>query len=227
MDKKHIHPHTHHRALSRAAAVLILLFAGTGAALAEERRGDRDGRQEYARQDRHGDRHAASAHRDQRRDHRVDRHRGRGDHRYDRHRGRRDHRVDRHRDRRDHRVDRHRRYDRHDRYRNDRYRHRDQSHRYYDNRYRGNHRYNRGGPRHRGYFDVPRAIRHDYRHNYRPYHHGRVYYSAHRHHHDVYRFPVYTEWGVEYYPHAYCEGSFFGRGVFRAGRAFFDININF
>ncbi len=64
-------------------------------------------------------------------------------------------------------------------------------------------------------------------HHYSSYHHGRQYYSAHRHHHEIYRFPVYTEYGVEYYPYAYCEGNFFGRGVFRDGRAAFDVHLSF
>ena len=51
--------------------------------------------------------------------------------------------------------------------------------------------------------------------------------SAHRHYHEVYRFPVYSDYGVEYYPYAYCEGNFFGRGTFRNGRAVFDIHIGF
>ncbi len=70
-------------------------------------------------------------------------------------------------------------------------------------------------------------ILHELLHHYSSYRHGRSYHAQHRHYHEIYRFPVYTDYGVEYYPHAYCEGNFFGRGVFRNGRADFDVHITF
>ena len=208
-------PRYRRRTLTGAAALLILLSAGAGAVRADERRGDRGRHREVVAGDRSGDRdgdrHRARAHRE-RRDHRGDRHR------YDRPR----HRGDSHRyDRPRHRGDRHR-YDRprhrYDRHRYDRYRHHRYDRPYYDHQYRRHHR------RH---FAIPGAIAHHLLHHYTPYHHGRIYFSDHRHYHDVYRFPVYTEWGVDYYPYAYCEGSFFARGVFRGGRALFDVHLRF
>ncbi len=70
-------------------------------------------------------------------------------------------------------------------------------------------------------------ILHELLHTYSDYRHGRLYHSEHRHYHEIYRFPVYTGVGVEYYPYAYCEGNFYGRGIFRNGRAAFDVHINF
>ncbi len=131
-----------------------------------------------------------------------------------------DHRVDR--DRYDHhrydrhRYDRHRRDHRYERHRYDRYRHRH----YEPYRYRSN-------PYRSRAFTIPRVIAHGARHHYQSYHHGRVYHAAHRHYHQVYRFPVYVDYRVVYYPYAYCEGSYFGRGVFRDGRPVFDIHISF
>ncbi len=70
-------------------------------------------------------------------------------------------------------------------------------------------------------------ILHELLHTYSSYRHGRQYHAQHRHYHEIYRFPVYTGVGVEYYPYAYCEGNFYGRGIFRNGRAAFDVHINF
>ncbi|MCP3963158.1 MAG: hypothetical protein GY719_35410 [bacterium] len=207
MKPSNNHPRFRRRLLTWSAALLALLFAGTGVALADD---DSDRQYEYSSAQSHGnDGYAAANHRGHH-----------GKQRYDRHRGH-DHgggscRVDRHRSQ--HRYDQGRSYRHHDRHRGY---YQSPRHRYYKNDYR-NDRY-----RHRRHFEVPRAIAHHLLHSYRPYHHGRVYYSQHRHHHDIYRFPVYSEYGVEYYPHAYCEGSFFGRGVFRDGRAVFDVRIGF
>ena len=124
--------------------------------------------------------------------------------------------------------DRYREHRRHHRVDRQRY---DRDHRHgsrYGDRY--NYRHNQ----HRGYyrpstrrFEVPRVIHRQHRSSYRTYHHGRIYHSQHRHYHEIYRFPVYGEYGVEHYPYAYCEGSFFARGVFRHGRALFDLRIDF
>lgn len=205
------------RRLLPTAAALALLFVGSGATVAEAGHGDRGKRSEYGRHDgRHVDRHRARAHHDRRGHYRHDRRHDR--HRYDRYRHDRHHRYDRHR--RHHDYDRHRRYDHH------RYDHRRYDHHRYDHHRYDHHRYD-GYGHHRQHFTIPRAILHDVLHTYRPYHHGRAYHPRHRHHHDVYRFPVYGEYGVEYYPYAYCEGSFFARGVFRGGRAVFDVHLDF
>ncbi len=189
------------RALLSAAAFLVLLFAGAGIAQADEGHRGRGGEHRYDRHDR---------------DH--DRRRHRGDYRHDRRHDRRgDYRHDR-------RHDRHHRYDRH-RGRHDRY-----EHYRYDRRYRPPYGYGHRSYGHRPYrphFEIPWAIDHRHRGDYRHYRHGRVYHEPHRHYHEVYRFPVYGPYGVGYYPYAYCEGSFFGRGIFRGGRAVFDIHINF
>ena len=222
MKPKDNHPRRHRRLPTWATALLVLFFAGSGAALARDRHDDDSDSDSYRRHKTH-----------ERYEHRAERH-DRGHGKYDR--DRRGHRYDRH-----HHYDRRYRYDRHrhryDRHRHDRYpryrdHHRHRHHRYdryrYDRyRYRYDHdryRYNRYRHRH---FDIPRVIAHDLLHHYRPYHHGRLYHPAHRHYHQIYRFPVYAEYGVEYYPYAYCEGNFFGRGVFRNGRALFDIHIGF
>ncbi len=204
MKSRNFNTRFHRRVIPWAAAFLVLIFAGSGAALADDRRGDRDG---YRDHDRYQDRRD---HRDHRRDQRYDRNRHRDDHRYDRQR--------RH-DRQRHRYDR---YDR--RYRN----------RHYDNHHRQdryghyNGRYDRYRHGRRGRFDIPRVILHELLHTYSAYRHGRLYHAQHRHHHEIYRFPVYTEYGgVEYHPYAYCEGNFYGRGAFRNGRAVFDVHIGF
>jgi hypothetical protein len=201
MKPENIHPRCHRRALpvSRkgawATALLVLFTLGSGAALADDHRGDRRGYQQ---------KHERS------RDHRADRdrhERRRYDQRHDRRRY--DQRNDRQRyDRR--RDDNRSRYDRQwtDRGRR------------YDDRYRYNNYRSRT-------FSVPRVIVRNVVPTYRPYYFDRVYYPAHHHYHEIYRFPVYLDYGVEYYPYAYCEGNFFGRGIFRDGRAFFDIHIRF
>jgi hypothetical protein len=50
----------------------------------------------------------------------------------------------------------------------------------------------------------PRALA-----TYRDYHHGRIYYRAHRHYHAVYNFPVYTSAGWASRPHYYCNGALY------------------
>lgn len=64
-----------------------------------------------------------------------------------------------------------------------------------------------------GYFAVPARIDHRHVEVYRPYYWTRVYDRGHRHHHAVYRFPVYTAYGVVYEPYAYCGGRLFRDGV--------------
>lgn len=103
-------------------------------------------------------------------------------------------------DRRDHGHYGHDRYDRYDRHR--RY---DQGHRYRSH-----------------VFDIPRQILRDLAHHYRSYYYGRVYHSGHHHHHEVYRFPVYGDHGVGYYPYAYCQGDYYARGRFGSRGPIFD-----
>lgn len=84
--------------------------------------------------------------------------------------------------------------------------------------------------RHRGHhhFEVPRAIHSHYVRTYRPYYYGRTYYAPHRHHHVVYRFPVYGVYEQPvYYPYAYCGDELFARGVFteRGPRFSFGLSI--
>ena len=202
MKLKNSHPRFHRRALPVAAAFLALLFAGTGAALA-----DRDGHHKHGKHRYKGKScDSGKHHRYDDRHHRYDRHH-RDDYRYDRHRDR--YRYDRHRDR--YRYERNR-YDRYDRR--------------YD-RHRYHHRHDRYRHNHRRFFDIPRVIAHDLLHHYKPYYYGRVYHREHGHYHDIYRFPVYTEYGVEYYPYAYCEGKFYSRGIFRNGRPVFEVRIRF
>ncbi len=215
MKQENNRPRFHRRAFSSprgvngiwTAALITLFFASSGVALADHRHGDRDDRnrrQESGRYDKYDD-HSGS-----RGNHRHERHNWhRQEHdRYDHHRGNHDRRHYG-----NHRHDRYQHDYRHDRYRHDRYRH---------DRYRPGHG---GYYRHR--FDIPRAITHELLHAYSSYHHGRQYYARHRHNHEIYRFPVYGEYGVDYYPYAYCEGNFFGRGTFRNGRVKFGINISF
>ena len=64
-------------------------------------------------------------------------------------------------------------------------------------------------------------------HTFHDYHYGRIYYESHGHHHEIYRFPVYHGAEVEYYPYAYCEGKFFGRGVFGHNGPRFDVHLSF
>jgi hypothetical protein len=74
------------------------------------------------------------------------------------------------------------------------------------------HHRGKGHQRHRshhhshGDFLVPLSIRFDDVYRYRPYYERRAYYRPHRHHHVIYSFPVYTEYGVTYHPYAYCSG---------------------
>ncbi len=197
MKLKNSHSHFHRRALPWVAALLVLLTAGAGAASA-------DSRKSYQDEDRYEDHRGARGNHGHHGEHRYDR--DYDDHRYDR---------DRRHHRRHHRYDRHHRRHHHRHYTDHRY------HRRYDDHY---YRYNRHRIRH---FDIPKLILHELLHSYRPYRYGRVYYSQHRHYHEIYRFPVYTEYGVEYHPYAYCEGKFFGRGHFRNGRPVFDVRIRF
>ncbi len=86
----------------------------------------------------------------------------------------------------------------------------------YDYRYQ---RYERPRYRERGYrsrerFRVPRMIRHDYAYKYKSYYYGRIYHAGHRHHHGIYRFPVFLQGRYVYRPHAYCNGDFYEVGVF-------------
>ena len=139
-------------------------------------------------------------------------------------------------EKRDHRGQReHRRHDDHHRYRDDRghkhhrdsYRdwkhHRDhrfrhghwkKSRHYYQRPYASHTRYQRHG--HYARYDrfvVPKRIVHRH-YEYERYFHGRVYHSGHRHHHHVYRFPVYTDHGWRDRLHYYCGDDLYTTGSF-------------
>lgn len=122
-------------------------------------------------------------------DHDHGRHRGHGKHGHKHAKGGGcdyDYRGDRHRG--DYgRYDRYDRYDRHDRY--DGYR--------YDRRSR---------------FVIPRRIHRDHAYRYDDYYWKRSYHRAHRHHHQVYRFPVYVDRRWSYEPYAYCGGELYHGG---------------
>ncbi|HVS12388.1 MAG TPA: hypothetical protein VMV46_00560 [Thermoanaerobaculia bacterium] len=113
----------------------------------------------------------------------------------------------RHRDHRsDHWKDRDRHRDRRDRRHWDRGRH--------DRRHWDRGRHGRPGDRRRDdrRFRAPQRI--GSFSDYDRYHHGRVYHRAHRHHHQVYAFPVLVRDVVHYEPYAYCDGGFYQRGAF-------------
>lgn len=60
---------------------------------------------------------------------------------------------------------------------------------------------------------------------YRPYYRGRVYHGAHRHHHDVYHFPVWIDDRYAYQPHYYCSGGLYhvNQLAYRGPRVSFSI----
>lgn len=62
----------------------------------------------------------------------------------------------------------------------------------------------RHAPGHVHYNHVPRRFAAEHRRAYHQHYHGRVYHGAHRHYHEVYRFPVYVSGRVVYRPYAYC-----------------------
>lgn len=207
----------------------------------QPRRHDVDGRIDSRH--RHGD------HRHDRRDNRH------YDDRYDRHDHRDNRHYDSRYDRHDRYGNRHydRHYDRHDRYGNRHYDNRyDRRYNRYDrhwyDRY-GNYRYNdpydyRGSYSHghyhtpgswcrhtshglHGWFEIPRWIRHEVRHNLRDFYYDQVYYADHGHYHTIYRFPVYIDATLTYQPYAYCEGKFFATGYFRGSRPHFSFRLRF
>jgi hypothetical protein len=54
-----------------------------------------------------------------------------------------------------------------------------------------------------------------------------AWYRPHGHHHAVYQFPVYTEVGLAYRPHHYCEGVLYvgGRVAYHGKRV--SISVGF
>ena len=82
--------------------------------------------------------------------------------------------------------------------------------RHHDRDYSHGHRGYRHGHRN---FSIPRTIVRDRFDPHRPYFHGRSYFRPHRHHHSVYRFPVYTDYGVSYRYYPYCEGNLYADGI--------------
>ncbi len=88
-------------------------------------------------------------------------------------------------------------------------------HDHYDSHRSAGHRYAGYGAVDVGHgrFVVPQRIDRRYVDDYRPYYWKRVYDRGHRHHHAVYRFPVYTTYGIVYQPYAYCGERLFHGGV--------------
>ncbi|HEX9732527.1 MAG TPA: hypothetical protein VGG06_11135 [Thermoanaerobaculia bacterium] len=129
-------------------------------------------------------------------------------------RGDRRDRVDRRHDRR-HRVER-----RHDRRQHDR-RHFDRGYRSHG-QYRGHGHYRQIRPQR--HFTIPRQIHHDH---YRDYYYDRVYYPDHRHHHVIYRFPVFVDGYWDYRPYAYCGDRYFATGYFAVDGPRFSLRIGF
>ena len=76
---------------------------------------------------------------------------------------------------------------------------------FYDRQHYRSHRFARG---HRDIV-APVRLTHTALASYRDFHHGRIYYRPHRHHHAVYRFPVHTNAGWISQPHYYCNGTLF------------------
>ena len=70
-------------------------------------------------------------------------------------------------------------------------------------------------------------IRHEHRHRYGDYYYGRVYHGGHRHHHRVYRFPVYVEGALAYRPYAYCGDRYYATGYFAVDGPRFSIRFGF
>lgn len=64
----------------------------------------------------------------------------------------------------------------------------------------------------RPYVIVPQRIHRAQVAVYEPYYWGRVYHRPHRHYHVLYRFPVYTPFGLAYELHPYCGGRLFVAG---------------
>jgi hypothetical protein len=90
-------------------------------------------------------------------------------------------------------------------------------------RYEQHHRYDSHA---RHAFVVPHEIHRAIQADYVPYHHGATWYRPHRHHHEVYYFPVQTEHGYAYRPHYYCEGSLVDlHPAYRGSR--FSIRVSF
>lgn len=61
---------------------------------------------------------------------------------------------------------------------------------------------------------------------YRPYQRASLFYRAHRHHHTVYNFPVYTTHGYVYRPHYYCNGNLY-REPTRHRHSHFRLSFHF
>jgi len=151
--------------------------------------------------------------------HKDRRHGKRGDHRVEqRHEHRGDHRVDR-RDRYgyDYRVRNGVRYDRHRRH--DHAYNRGRGHKHGHNKYWKRNRHDR--------FRIPNRIVYRSRVDYRPYFWGERYSRRHGHMHMVYRFPIYTDYGMDYRAVSYCGDDYYrtGRFVYSGPRLGFEIRF--
>ena len=63
-------------------------------------------------------------------------------------------------------------------------------------------------------FRIPNRIMFRSGMDYRPYFYGERFHRGHGHMHMVYRFPVYTDYGVRYRAVSYCEGDYYRTGQF-------------
>ena len=106
---------------------------------------------------------------------------------------------------------------------------------HFDGGHHSRHRADRHHDRHsrphyardRARFVVPQRLDGHVRHDYRRHYRGRSYNERHRHYHQVYYFPVYTDHGHYYRPHAYCQGDLYGTGALtlRSPRLSFHIDF--
>ena len=109
------------------------------------------------------------------------------------------------------------------------YRHRDRARVHRGSHHAERARWHRHG--HRGVgvnlFVVPQRIRSFELFSYRSYYRGAVFHRGHRHHHEVYAFPVRSRHGVDLRPHAYCDGALFADSQFTYHGRHVGFNIRF
>lgn len=76
---------------------------------------------------------------------------------------------------------------------------------------------------HRGFGRVPHRISARHRHDYGRFYRGRVYYKRHRHHHALYRFPIFVDGRLVYRNYAYCGDALFLSAGVRLPRLALDL----
>ena len=135
-----------------------------------------------------------------------------------------------HKDRRQNKRDHQRheqRYDRNDHRRDARYGYDYRIVDGYRHDYRIDNRHNRGHMNRSRQFRIPNRIIFRSGMDYRPYFYGERFHRGHGHMHMVYRFPVYTDYGVRYHAVSYCQGDYYrtGRFVYNGPRLGFSIRF--